>query len=111
LIPAAACLKATAVGAAVVFDAIPTKMKPVSLRMSVVAAIHVKPTEAEVEYVGEGMTFLTVRSGTTFLKPTPLFALNVVLNEVTVLPLLAAVVLLRSVARLGMTVSVTVWRG
>jgi len=105
LIPAAACLKATAVGAAVVFEAIAAKTKPVSLRTSVVAAIHVKPTEAEVEYVGLGTTFLTVRSGTTFLKPAPLFALNVVLIVVRM------AVVLRRVWRFVMTRSVTVWSG
>jgi len=105
LIPAAACLKATAVGAAVVFEAIPTKTKPVSLRTSVVAAIHVKPTEAEVEYVGFGTAFLMMRSGYTALKPTPLFALNVVLIVVRM------AVVLRRVWRLVMTTSVIDWSG
>jgi len=113
LIPAAACLKATAEGAAVLFDAIPTKTKPVSLSTSVVAAIHVKPTEAEVEYVGDGSAFLTVRSGIMFLKPTPLFTLNVVLNEVIVQPEVDAVVLFRFAIRFVgvMTISVTVCKG
>lgn len=103
--PAAACLKTTAVGAVVVLDAIPTKMKPVSLRARLERAIQLVPTEAALGKDGVGWIFLTMRSGSTFLNPAPLFALNVVLRVVRTAEVL------RRVCRLVMTVSVTVWSG